>query len=647
RIEMSMETSQLTVSQRRKKKEKLQKSSVFVNSQRADTGLHLSIIKCGEDILQCIKLTPCAGCVFGCGKPGRKNNAAERYHCPLCTTSIFKPAVYCKTKKHLLNHFQGIGAIILRGYKITGCHLKCVNYSQTNQQRSHFHCPFCSDTFANKSFLIKHGHHCGQDIQPQQNQDSLKTESILDEEMVDSSQLTKSFQFFSKETAHPLSRRNVNKEYTNMALKIKSKYFGAPKKHFKFRKLLYPNINVAISGTRQKNCDSSEHKRKVYPPVECTQCQQLYHPKYIYQHIRMQHDTVKIKSNISQSRHHHSVRIDSRLCLYTSAKTISGIQIPVHVIKFSNGSEKNPSAITLEDLKKRFKCESIMCINKCRSEWVSGNIEYLCDHLKSVDFAVEPNDGRLDKKFQWLDKEYLNIRELQEQLSENRYKMVLCLNSHAINKNTPMIVELPQAFKSYHKTKRNSHRFTFFSVYTGHVSKWSKFERTIVTIDYLKQAIHCHCRINACVHRGAVICWLHQNDKLKVQLYEVKYNDKREGRRKRNNVRIPRIENEMSIRIARDNRKVKIKAAKRTHKELSIKTIYVVDKESKNIEIPFASTDLLSRYKNVDNVILSNSSLKNLYRKENGTNKHNFYKHSDNSQENQLLPIVSANVIQE
>ncbi|XP_077868201.1 uncharacterized protein LOC102804527, partial [Saccoglossus kowalevskii] len=76
-----------------------------------------------------------------------------KVECPLCPVTKFKCNNTAKVKKHLKTHEKS--GIKREGYNYLClvCHLKC---RKSSSDHGHYHCPFCSNTFARKNLIKDH-----------------------------------------------------------------------------------------------------------------------------------------------------------------------------------------------------------------------------------------------------------------------------------------------------------------------------------------------------------------------------------------------------------------------------------------------------------------------------------------------------------
>ncbi|XP_062334414.1 uncharacterized protein LOC134034082 [Osmerus eperlanus] len=78
-------------------------------------------------------------------------DCCNRYHCPFCKTSVFKPTNKYKLRRHLQSHLSR--AVNYRGYSLFRCFLEC-------SSSGHNHCPFCRTIILKKADFINHVTSC-------------------------------------------------------------------------------------------------------------------------------------------------------------------------------------------------------------------------------------------------------------------------------------------------------------------------------------------------------------------------------------------------------------------------------------------------------------------------------------------------------
>ncbi|XP_030224020.1 uncharacterized protein LOC115552249 isoform X2 [Gadus morhua] len=71
----------------------------------------------------------------------------NHFHCPFCSSNVFKPTKLSKVRTHLESHFNR--AVLHEGYTIHRCGLEC-------RQRLHYHCVHCQSMLSRKLDFSKH-----------------------------------------------------------------------------------------------------------------------------------------------------------------------------------------------------------------------------------------------------------------------------------------------------------------------------------------------------------------------------------------------------------------------------------------------------------------------------------------------------------
>nr|XP_043887121.1 uncharacterized protein LOC122772864 isoform X1 [Solea senegalensis] len=83
------------------------------------------------------------------------SSCCSLFHCPFCSTRIFKPRVKNKVLKHLEGHVRR--AVQHKDYTIFKCNLHCQNIA-------HFHCPSCTKIFIRRDRLLFHLKGCANEV---------------------------------------------------------------------------------------------------------------------------------------------------------------------------------------------------------------------------------------------------------------------------------------------------------------------------------------------------------------------------------------------------------------------------------------------------------------------------------------------------
>ena len=414
---------------------------------------HAAVIPAGTDVLSHFTLRICEGCDFGC--TGKKDNV----HCPLCPTSKFKPKFIYRVKTHLVKHFKGNfqGSVETCGFRVTLCHPKLCDQQRNN--KTHYHCPFCTKVFVKKCNLLSHNVKCrsvgcspADEVTPRQTETTLKTGSDCDTLTVDGNAIVD-----SGSQGEVVSKEDFIEQHV-----------GA---------------TVTISTTRK-------NVRK-----KCTTCGHEYHPKYMPDHIRRIHDPDRPPRIIDEKRHHFAVCVDPSRGIYSVARSLRSTPHPIHVLNKITG------------LTSQCACELADCNDLMEAEHRGGNPSFQCDHILSTKFSVpsQPSDLNLGYLQQIMDEGTMDDGLLQQ-----------CTDLHcqAANEGTPLLVEIPHRANC-------SKRYLFFSIFTACKARWAEFERTVVTIDTETLVMFCRCHSVSCEHQAVVHWWLYQQgqtlDTLRVE----------------------------------------------------------------------------------------------------------------------------------
>ncbi len=395
--------------------------------------MHPTIIPADSDVLSHFLLQVCNGCDAGCS--GRNSNI----HCPLCPTSKFKPNRKAKVEQHLLSHFQGkAGNANVSGFIVTACCNTCD--AGRKESRSHYHCPFCSKSFTKKAFFLTHADRCAA--------------SAADPASVSPAPEVDCTPEGDWSAVGPSSECDPCTEGVSLS------------------------ADANTAGTPSQTIPADKDTRP------CPLCGTKYHRKYIPDHIRRAHSGAP-DPGIDANRHHFAAVIDPGRGIYAVARTLRAVPHPIHVVNKTTG------------LNGKVACEVQDCIDIADAEMRSGLPSYRCDHLKSTEFAVYPEQTALSS-------DSLQNMVASGFMASTRQQQCQQLQEESLKARAPLVVEVPERPQS-------SKRYRFFSVFSGQTRWWSKFQRTIVTIDTNTSSMFCRCKRKSCEHRAIVRWLLYQN----------------------------------------------------------------------------------------------------------------------------------------
>ncbi|XP_076049595.1 uncharacterized protein LOC143030327 [Oratosquilla oratoria] len=346
------------------------------------------------------------------------------FHCPICPVSKFKPTWRKRVESHLSGHFtRNKGTVRLRGYKITGCPQLCSGYKETDRIRCHFHCAFCPRTFTKKTVFIQHLALCSVE----------SPNGPLNPNLLDI------------EDPHSLSSSEAQSTSSCCS---------------------------PSSSTQTLSTQVDHHQSKPQSDQG--------------EHIRLKHMQEKIHTQVvTEDRHLFSCCVDASRGIYAIARTPTGPQYLVHVIKKTTGPQQ------------QVHCDVRECMELSLIQWRSGNTSYLCEHLQSVPFAVPGVKCEL------------NLDSLQRMVSAGflcagRLHEFITQLENAKSEVIQLLVKIPH-------NAHTSKRYQFYSIFTNCTSWWCKSERTIVTLDTKTSSMACCCQQKECDHRAIVKWWLFQD----------------------------------------------------------------------------------------------------------------------------------------
>lgn len=123
-------------------------------------------------------------------------------------------------------------------------------------------------------------------------------------------------------------------------------------------------------------------RKSLQTKVKCPKCQKLFHPNSLSQHIRSQH--LSSPGNvISATRFLTSICVDANNGIYLVRKYFSGGDYVIHV-QFKTSDPQS------------FNCTSNHCKQLSETAERSGNISFLCSHLKSISFCDQRSSSSPD-----------------------------------------------------------------------------------------------------------------------------------------------------------------------------------------------------------------------------------------------------------
>ena len=184
---------------------------------------------------------------------------------------------------------------------------------------------------------------------------------------------------------------------------------------------------------------------------------------------------------INATRYLNGVCVDPDRGIYMIRRSFSGTSHPVHVMH-NFGSDGG------------FSCELNDCREISNTAKRSGNPNFVCNHLKSVQYVTKNSTSRyilpresleelISKKISWL--------------KQSRQEECLKLQQNASKDKVPIITEYSVS------NSATSTRYQHYSVYDGNVHHYSRFKRVIVSYDRAENKWTCSCcrlKVN-CVHK--------------------------------------------------------------------------------------------------------------------------------------------------
>ena len=211
-----------------------------------------------------------------------------------------------------------------------------------------------------------------------------------------------------------------------------------------------------------------------------------WYKKHLEKHYTKEEDIYK-------GRYHHAVVVDDANGIYCVAKRVAGPQYPLHVKKVTSGS----GAVSF--------CEEIQKAAKR-----GGNVAYECTHLRSIRYALVTSTPSLND-------ETLDELVGAKYLKEERGTAVKQIRDQAFERNTPLIVLVPEKEKEGHEKSKY-----FFSV-SDVANYYSPILRTVVTLNPKTQELNCvYCRLRrGCVHNNVAKCFLFQGKRDEIRRREV------------------------------------------------------------------------------------------------------------------------------
>ena len=184
---------------------------------------------------------------------------------------------------------------------------------------------------------------------------------------------------------------------------------------------------------------------------------------------------------INATRYLNGVCVDPDRGIYMIRRSFSGTNHPVHVIH-NFGSDGG------------FSCELNDCREVSNTAKRSGNPNFICNHLKSVQYVTKNSTSRYI-----LPRESLEalINKRVSWLKQSREEECLKLQENANKDKAPIIAEYNLS------NSPTSTRYQHFSVYDGNIHHYSRFKRVIVSYDKAENKWTCSCcrkKVN-CVHK--------------------------------------------------------------------------------------------------------------------------------------------------
>lgn len=408
---------------------------------------HITCIPENANIGNVFKLQPCNNEECGDGCSGLKN----QIHCPICPLGRFKAARLDKVISHLQKtHFSGEkGVCTVRGYIVSKCPHPC----SFNDSKGHFHCPLCDRQLRRKQDFIKHAESCNKQI-ASGDMNVAQSESSDNESESTQNDPDVPLPHTTAEETQP-NRDNIPENRDNTPDMQSS-----------------PSHEEATEEIHQDDVTSLGNTSV------CSYCKRNYAKTFLKEHIRRVHLE---KSKIPDM--HYSVTVDRANGIYAVAIRREGVQHPTHVMRLVSSASP------------RIECGQNTCNDLRETEARSGNLGFMCIHLRSVEYCnvngivYELDDGKLEEM------------KRDGFMNASRGRELLDMKKSASVDNVPLIVFIPPR-------ETNSSRYQWYSVYSNRSVQqyWSKFNRVIVTVDTDNKKITCKCRTKACIH-SSVIRW--------------------------------------------------------------------------------------------------------------------------------------------
>ncbi|XP_071392579.1 uncharacterized protein [Centroberyx affinis] len=181
------------------------------------------------------------------------------YHCPLCSSDIYKPTHRYKVNKHLNSHISR--AIQHQGYNICKCNLGC-------RPEAHFHC-FCEKLFLNRNQFI---HHLNTKHQAAPTPHPSVSTGVEDEEGDDDDG-------GPAEVTSPLSPSSADQPNAPPGLTTDALGSAAANDE--------PDVNWTSGGDAPAKCCPAKTEPK--NRVACPQCNLVVNKKSLSKHIQVKH----------------------------------------------------------------------------------------------------------------------------------------------------------------------------------------------------------------------------------------------------------------------------------------------------------------------------------------------------------------------
>ena len=233
-------------------------------------------------------------------------------------------------------------------------------------------------------------------------------------------------------------------------------------------------------------CASSSSNADVLS-YECETCLKRFSSnKLLRNHIKYIHVTTDY---INANRFLHGVCVDPRQGLYLVRRSFSGTSHPIHVLH-SFGVDGG------------FSCELDECREFSKTARRSGNPNFMCCHVKSVQYVTEPFNPPPTMSRTVLEELIGKVKWLKQSREQE------CLQAQAVAKNSkaPLLVEFCNS------RNVSSTRFQHFSVYAGEVHHYSRFKGLVVSFDTALNKWTCGCCRTkvSCVHKSIGKWYLYQ-----------------------------------------------------------------------------------------------------------------------------------------